>query len=110
MPDRLIAKFEKNAAEEVQVALTEYKGHNLCSLRVYCDARNSTERIPTKKGIAVRVDLLPDLVEAVRQAEAEARASGLLGEGDEPAYEGQITDSDPSTATPPGRERNGVSQ
>jgi len=36
------------------------------------------ERIPTKAGIACRVALLPELITALQQAEAEARERGLL--------------------------------
>ena len=36
------------------------------------------ERIPTKAGIACRVALLPEIIDALQQAEAQARARGLL--------------------------------
>jgi hypothetical protein len=65
--------------EEIRVELAEFNGYDLIHLRVWTEPRNGgSERIPTKAGIACRVTLLPDLIEALRQAEAAARAAGLL--------------------------------
>ena len=75
-----IATIRKNAAEEVRVSLDEYKGHNLVSLRVWTDPYAGDERIPTKKGVSMSAKLLPELREALEQAEAQARAAGLLGD------------------------------
>ena len=75
-----IATIRKNAAEEVRVSLDEFKGHNLISLRVWCDPYAGDERVPTKRGLSVSVRLLPELIEALQRAEAEARAAGLLGD------------------------------
>jgi len=74
-----IAVLHKNAREEVRIALAKFKGYDLVDLRVWTEPRNGGgERIPTQSGIAVRVGLLPQLIEALLQAEAEARAAGLL--------------------------------
>jgi hypothetical protein len=74
-----IAVIRKNAAEEIRVELSEFHGHDLVNLRIWTDPRDGgAERIPTKAGICCRVALLPELIEALRQAEAEARRAGLL--------------------------------
>jgi hypothetical protein len=71
--------IRKNATEEIRVELSEYCGLDLVSVRVWADPRNGGgERIPTKAGIACRVTVLPELIEALRRAESEARARGLL--------------------------------
>ena len=60
----VIARFEKNATEEVRVSLTEYKGHKLIDLRVYY-APPGREAIPTKKGLTMSIDLYTDLEAAI---------------------------------------------
>ncbi len=73
---KLIATIPKNARERVQVELTEFNGHNLLAIRVFAD--NGAKWVPTKKGVTVRVDMLPALIAALTEAETEARAAGLL--------------------------------
>ena len=73
------AVLRKNMAEEIRIELSEFNGHQLVNFRVWTDPRDGgAERIPTKAGIACRVALLPELITALQQAEAEARERGLL--------------------------------
>ena len=74
-----LATIRKNALEEIRVELSEFNGHDLLNIRIWTDPRNGgSERIPTKAGIACRLALLPEIIEALQQAEAQARARGLL--------------------------------
>jgi hypothetical protein len=74
-----IAVLRKNAFEEIRVELSEFNGHDLIQVRVWIQPRNGgKERIPTKAGIACKVTLLPDLISALKKAEAAAQAAGLL--------------------------------
>ena len=76
---RHIATIRKNALEEIRVELGEFNGHDLVNVRVWAEPRNGgAERIPTKAGIACNVRLLPELIEALQQAEMAARQAGLL--------------------------------
>ncbi len=50
--------------------------YNMVSARVFYD--DGAECRPGRNGINVRVELLPDLIAALRGAEAEAQAAGLL--------------------------------
>ena len=78
-PQGALATIRKNALEEIRVGLSEFNGHDLLNIRIWTDPRNGgSERIPTKAGIACRVALLPEIIEALQQAEAQARARGLL--------------------------------
>ena len=77
---KLVATIRKNRREQVQVELSEYQGHDLVQVRIYVD--NGAKFIPTPKGIAVRVALLPELVAALAEAARQARADGLLGGDD----------------------------
>ena len=75
----LIATIEKNKLEEIRVGLSDFNGHDLLNIRIWAEPRNGgAERIPTKAGICCNVRLLPELIEALRQAEAAARKAGLL--------------------------------
>jgi hypothetical protein len=79
MNDQPIATIEKNAIEQLRVELSEYQGHNLISLRIWANYDSSTDdKHPTKKGLALRVEKLPELIEALQKAEVEAKAAGLL--------------------------------
>lgn len=74
-----IAVIPKNRTEEIRVGLSQFNGHDLINVRVWADRRDGADgRVPTKAGIACRVALLPDLIEALQQVEAEARKKGLL--------------------------------
>jgi hypothetical protein len=74
-----LTTIRKNAAEEIRIELTQFNGHDLLNVRIWTDQRNGgSERIPTKAGIACRVALLPEIIAALQQAEAQARARGLL--------------------------------
>ena len=75
--DRVITTFRKNTAEEVRVGIGEYKGKQYASIRVYVE-NDFSEWIPTKKGITLSVDVLPELVRAVKMLEAEAIRAGLV--------------------------------
>ena len=76
---QLVATIRKNALEEIRIGLSEFNGHDLLNIRIWSEPRNGgAERIPTKAGICCNVRLLPELIEALRQAEAAARQAGLL--------------------------------
>lgn len=63
-----VATIRKNAREELRVTLENFKGHDILSLRVWFDAGEGEMR-PGKQGLALRVELMPDLMEALRAAE-----------------------------------------
>ena len=76
--EKLIATFAKNATEEVRVSLTQFRGHDLVDVRVYFEPRGGDEKLPSKKGVCLGVDLLPDLRAALAGAEKAARGAGLI--------------------------------
>ena len=75
---RTIATFPKSSAEEVRVSLSKFKGFDLVDARVWADPDDDGDRRPTRKGLCLRVERLPELLEALRKAEEEARKAGLL--------------------------------
>lgn len=66
-----IASIRKNTREEIRVSLTSYHGTEFVDVRVYADT-GLPNRVPTPKGVAVKPDNVPALIEALQ------RAYGLL--------------------------------
>ncbi len=79
--DKLIAAIPKNAREKIRVALSEFQAngttHQMFAARVFYDDGAGNYR-PGKNGINLKVGHLPALIAALREAEADARAAGLL--------------------------------
>jgi hypothetical protein len=73
----LIATIPKNTREEVRVSLSVYRGHRLIDVRVYADGPDD-ERRATPKGVALKLDALPSLRQALADAEAEALRVGWI--------------------------------
>lgn len=69
-------------AAEVRLVLETVNKQPRFDLRTWADDKQGAVvvRGPTKKGISLPVEVLPKLVEAVVEADATARALGLLGE------------------------------
>jgi len=75
-----IATIPKNSREEIRAQLTEFKGTQFADFRVFAgDPGEQSERKPTRQGVAISFDRLPQFVRAVVAAEKEARALGLIG-------------------------------
>jgi hypothetical protein len=75
--DEVIAKFEKNATEQIHVTLREYRGHQLIDLRTYYQADNGEWR-PTKKGISLSVELFSELKQAIIDLEKLLQERDLI--------------------------------
>ncbi len=63
---QLIHSFDKSSTEQVHVSLSTFKGSTYVDLRIYYQASDG-EYKPTKKGITLSPDLLPELGEAIRK-------------------------------------------
>ncbi|KAA9010171.1 transcriptional coactivator p15/PC4 family protein [Histidinibacterium aquaticum] len=63
----VLASIRKNAREELRVSRDDYKGHDMINLRVFYDAGD--EMRPGKQGIALKAELLPELLNALRRAQ-----------------------------------------
>jgi len=79
MSDRtVIATLPKNSHEDLVVALDEFRGNRLLDLRLFAQMDGADEKAPTKRGISINIRKLPALIEALHDAEAEAKRRGLL--------------------------------
>ncbi len=74
-----VAEITKNSSESVRVVLGTFKGHQLVDLRVFATFSAASVPMPTKKGLSVNVALIPDLIEALRQAHQKAADLGWTG-------------------------------
>jgi hypothetical protein len=79
----VIATIPKNSHEWVRVALNEYRGVNLIDIRVLVELNRKTALpVPTGKGVSLKIEKLPELIEALNDALVEAQRLGLIGESE----------------------------
>jgi Transcriptional Coactivator p15 (PC4) len=76
--ESIIGELRKNAAERLRVTIHEFNGHDMLSVRVYAGQDIGQAR-PTQKGLTMHVSTLPKLIRLLQEAEAKARAEGLIG-------------------------------
>lgn len=74
-----IARFPKNRNETLRIALDEWQGHRLLNVRVLVPLASHTDALtPTGKGVSINVALVPQLRQALADAETQAREMGWL--------------------------------
>ena len=71
--NKQIATFAKNSRDQVRVSICEYQGFDLVDLRVWTTPDNGGDPVPTKKGVSIRVTMLPELIAALKEAESVAQ-------------------------------------
>jgi hypothetical protein len=77
-----VAEFWRNrGCESVRIELREYEGRVFVDVRIYFPDGRGVLR-PSKKGVCVAVNKLPQLSQGIIKAVARARALGLI-DGDE---------------------------
>jgi len=74
----LIGVVEKNRSEDVRVAISTWGGTPMIDLRVFASFSGAPERAATKKGVGLRIERLPDLIELLNRALEKARVRGLI--------------------------------
>ncbi len=79
--DVVVGGFPKNNREDVRVTLSNFKGHDLLGVRVWFKGDNDELR-PSKSGITIKVELLPELLALLNKAQEIALEKGLLDETD----------------------------
>ena len=75
--EKIIAEFQKSKIELLRVGLNEFNGHQLATIRVWT-TRPDGDPLPTKKGVTIKVGMLPEIIAALQETEAAARKAGLL--------------------------------
>lgn len=67
---KLVYSFQKNALEEVRVSISTYKGRKYLDIRVFYQGDDG-EYKPSKKGVALSPELLPELETAIKKLKDE---------------------------------------
>jgi hypothetical protein len=62
-------EIERNPTEKLIIEDSEYKGHELVTLRIYFLSREE-EWLPTKKGVTFKRDQLDEVLEALKKIKA----------------------------------------
>ena len=63
-------EIQKNTLDVIRIQKTKYKGHDLVDVRVYVEDKNG-EKIPTRRGITFKVDLLDEVILALEEIRKE---------------------------------------
>lgn len=67
----ILATISRSATEQLQIAVSEYKGKRYLDLRIFYTTDDGANWIPTKKGVTVAPDSLELFKEAIEKAIAE---------------------------------------
>lgn len=68
-----IADIQKNKTEVIRVEISEYKGQKLINIRTWY-TNDAGELAPTKKGVALSVEMFNDLKNALLLAEDKLKS------------------------------------
>jgi hypothetical protein len=63
--EKLVATIEKNSREQIKIALNIFKDNPLIQIRTYAAYKEGDEYKPTQKGVAMNVNLLPQLLASI---------------------------------------------
>lgn len=65
--------IRKNVREQIRITREEFKGHDILNIRVFY--RNEEQWRPGKQGLAIRMELLPELLNALHEVSDQAEAA-----------------------------------
>ena len=71
-----LAELRKANGATIRIALDRYKGRCVLDVRLWYQPNGSTEYVPTRKGITLDADRLPEFAEAVAEALRRNREMG----------------------------------
>ena len=72
-----IGSIAKNKREAVQVTIGETHGRNVVDVRIVFE-NDDGEMQATKKGVNLRIEALPGLIELLQEAESQAKRRGWM--------------------------------
>lgn len=67
--DKTVYTFPKNKYQDIRVSVREYKGKDLIDIRTWTMTQGSNDKIPTAKGIALKLSLIKELKIAIEKVE-----------------------------------------
>ena len=75
MENQILYQFPRNQDESVYLTLREYKQRRYIDLRIFYHPKDADEMRPTKKGITLALELLPELRKAIAACEKKLSVS-----------------------------------
>ena len=72
-----IARVETGSTTDIRIRLSEWHGKHYADVRKFITS-TADERSPTRKGVAIPVERLDDVINGLNEAKAEAQRQGLL--------------------------------
>ena len=63
-----ISVLDTGKTQEIRIRRTHWKGRDYIDVRLFVAKDATGERIPTRKGVTLAPDLLPDLIDALEAA------------------------------------------
>ncbi len=78
----LIAKINRSVKEDIRISLTEFKRKRYIDIRSYFEVEEGKERVPTRKGITISVNMYPELKRAIADLEKVLLKKGLIDKED----------------------------
>ena len=74
---RIVYRFQKNPEEEIRFTVKEYKGRSYLNMRLWFLPSGGSEYFPTKKGLSLSLDYLPELMKGLERTAKLASESAL---------------------------------
>jgi hypothetical protein len=68
---KLLAAIQRTDTEQLQIAISEYKGKSYFNLRIFYTTDDGATWLPTKKGVTFAPEQLDILEEAIAEAKKE---------------------------------------
>ena len=68
---KLLASIQRSDTEQLQIAISEYKGRSYFNLRIFYTTDDGATWLPTKKGVTFAPEQLDVLEEAIAEAKKE---------------------------------------
>jgi hypothetical protein len=68
---KLLAAIQRSDTEQLQIAISEYKGRSYFNLRIFYTTDEGATWLPTKKGVTFAPEQLDILEEAIAEAKKE---------------------------------------
>lgn len=79
----LLGVIERNATEELQISINEYKNKKYVDLRIFYTNDEGDTWNPTKKGVTIPPDKIEEVKEALTKAQEELGVDEDLEEDNE---------------------------
>jgi hypothetical protein len=77
-PDDHVAVIHKNASTQIRVVISAWRGQHRLEIREFSPGPVNGTWWPNSKGVTLDIAKLPQLLQGLRKAEAEAVSRGLI--------------------------------